>query len=50
MEWFPSGNPMGILGGGIAALLPAVLGAPAWLVPPLLVLAALWAGDWVTPR
>ncbi len=50
LEWFPSGNPMGILGGALSALLRAFFGEAAWLVPPLLMLAGLRAGDWLRPE
>lgn len=46
-EWFPSGNAMGMVGASLRALLRAFLGASAFLVPPLLVLAGLRSGEWL---
>ncbi|MDP2955446.1 MAG: DNA translocase FtsK 4TM domain-containing protein, partial [Longimicrobiales bacterium] len=46
-EWFPSGNAMGVVGGALDALLVAFLGASAFLVPPLLVVAGLRSGEWM---
>jgi S-DNA-T family DNA segregation ATPase FtsK/SpoIIIE len=47
--WFPSGNLVGMLGGAAQGLLRAVVGGAAPLVPTLLVLAGLWAGQWMSP-
>jgi len=49
MEWFPSGNAMGTVGGTVSALLGAFLGASRYLVPTLLVLAGLWVPGWMPP-
>ena len=48
-EWFPSGNMMGIVGGTLQGLSTALLGATAYLLPALVVLAALYLGEWVSP-
>lgn len=48
-EWFPSGNAMGVVGAALRALLGSFLGASAFLVPPLLVVAGLRAGEWLDP-
>lgn len=47
LEWFPSGNAMGVLGAALRALLWSFLGGAAFLVPPLLVVAGLRAGEWL---
>ena len=47
--WFPSGNMMGIVGGTLQGLLTAFLGATAYLVPALIVLAGVYVGGWMTP-
>ncbi|MEJ2540600.1 MAG: hypothetical protein P8188_11625 [Gemmatimonadota bacterium] len=47
-EWFPSGNLVGMLGGSVQGLLRALAGNGAVLVPVLLVLAGLWAGEWMS--
>ena len=49
-EWFPSGNAMGVVGGALRALLGAFFGVSAYLVPPLLVVAGLRAGEWMSPE
>ncbi len=46
-RWFPSGNAMGFVGGTLRALLRALLGVSAFLVPPLLALGGLRAGGWM---
>ncbi len=48
VEWFPSGNPMGVVGATVAALLGAFVGAARYLVPTLLVLGGLWAAGWLS--
>lgn len=47
MEWFPSGNAMGVVGGALQALLSSFVGGSSFLVPPLLVLGGLRAGEWM---
>ena len=42
---FPAGNAIGPVGGAVAAALWRALGVSAVLVPPLLVLGGLRAGD-----
>ncbi len=48
-EWFPSGNPMGVVGRSLRLLLVGFFGVAAWLVPGLLVLAGLRSGEWLSP-
>jgi S-DNA-T family DNA segregation ATPase FtsK/SpoIIIE len=48
-QWFPSGNMIGVLGGTIQGLLVAFVGGSAVLVPLLLGVGGLRAGDWVSP-
>ena len=48
-EWFPSGNMIGVLGGTLRGLLGAFVGLSAVLVPLLLAVAGLRAGDWLSP-
>ncbi|NNF12509.1 MAG: hypothetical protein HKN72_04775 [Gemmatimonadetes bacterium] len=48
-EWFPSGNMIGFLGGTLRGLLLAFVGVSAVLVPILLAVAGLRAGDWLSP-
>ena len=47
-EWFPSGNPMGVVGGTLKALLSAGIGVGAVLVPALLTLGGLFLGGWIS--
>lgn len=49
-EWFPSGNMIGVLGGTMRGLLVAFVGVSAVLVPLLLAVAGLRAGDWLSPE
>jgi S-DNA-T family DNA segregation ATPase FtsK/SpoIIIE len=49
-EWFPSGNPMGVVGATLRALMRAFLGVFAFLVPALVVLGGLRAGEWLAPK
>ena len=44
LEWFPSGNAMGVVGATLRALMSAFLGVFAFLVPALVVLGGLRAG------
>jgi len=48
-QWFPSGNMIGVLGGTLQGLLVAFVGGSAVLVPLLLGVGGLRAGDWVSP-
>ncbi len=48
-EWFPSGNPMGVLGGRLQALLLAGLGWSALVLPFLVGVGGVWVGGWLTP-
>lgn len=45
--WFPSGNVMGALGGIVGGWLAGALGVAAPLVPVLLGIAGLRAGEWL---
>ena len=47
-DLFPSGNPMGLLGGTLKALLVAGLGAGSAAVPMALALTAAWIGGWLS--
>lgn len=47
-EWFPSGNMMGILGATVRALLVTFSGAAAILIPALMTVVGLWAGEWIS--
>ena len=46
--WFPSGNFMGPVGGGLGALLIYYLGTASIFIPVLLTLAGLRSGDWLS--
>ena len=46
--WFPSGNFMGAVGGGLSALLIYYLGVASLLIPVLLALFGLRSGDWLS--
>ncbi|HSM61796.1 MAG TPA: DNA translocase FtsK [Longimicrobiales bacterium] len=48
MEWFPSGNAMGVVGATLRALLRALLGGFAFLVPSLVAVGGLRAGEWLS--
>ena len=50
MEWFPSGNMMGLAGGTVQGVLVAFLGVSALLAPMLLAVGGLRAGGWQSPR
>ena len=47
-EWFPSGNLVGVLGGGVQGLLRAFAGRGSVLIPLLLVPVGLRAGEWMS--
>jgi S-DNA-T family DNA segregation ATPase FtsK/SpoIIIE len=47
--WFPSGNLMGAVGGGLRAVLVYYLGVSSLFLPLLLALAGLRSGDWLSP-
>jgi DNA segregation ATPase FtsK/SpoIIIE, S-DNA-T family len=49
LDWFPSGNMMGMVGGTLHGLLTAFLGVTAFLVPVLVALAGLYLGGWIAP-
>lgn len=49
-EWFPSGNMIGVLGGTLRGLLVAFVGVSAVLVPLLVAVGGLRAGDWLSPE
>ncbi|MEX2471023.1 MAG: DNA translocase FtsK [Gemmatimonadota bacterium] len=49
VEWFPSGNMMGMVGGTLHGVLTAFLGGTAFLVPVLLLLAGVRLGEWIDP-
>ena len=46
--WFPSGNVLAAAGGTIRGLLTAFVGSTAILIPLLLTVAGLRAGDWLS--
>ena len=46
--WFPSGNILAAAGGAIRGILTAFVGGTAILVPLLLTVAGLRAGDWLS--
>ena len=46
-EWFPSGNPIGLLGGTLKALLVTLLGAGAVAVPMTLFGLGAWSAGWM---
>lgn len=46
--WFPSGNFMGLVGGGLHGILLHFLGISSFFLPVFLGLAGLRAGDWIT--
>jgi S-DNA-T family DNA segregation ATPase FtsK/SpoIIIE len=54
IEWFPSGNMVGPVGGTVRGLLTAFLGGSAFIVPGLLTFSGLrfggWLSDYWTPR
>ncbi len=45
--WFPSGNPVGVIGGALKSWLVSLLGGSAFLAPLLLVIAGLRSGHWM---
>jgi S-DNA-T family DNA segregation ATPase FtsK/SpoIIIE len=47
-EWFPSGNMFGVVGGTIRGLLVAFVGGSTVLVPLLIGVGGLRAGDWLS--
>ena len=49
-EWFPSGNMIGPVGGTLKGLLTAFVGGSAVLVPLLIGVGGLRAGDWLSPE
>jgi len=49
-EWFPSGNMIGLVGGTLKGLLTAFVGGSAVLVPLVIGVAGLWAGEWLSPE
>jgi S-DNA-T family DNA segregation ATPase FtsK/SpoIIIE len=48
-SWFPSGNFMGPVGGGLRALLVYYLGISSLFFPILLALGGLRSGEWLPP-
>ena len=48
--WFPSGNFMGVVGGGLQAVFFYFLGLSALVIPLLLTLGGLRSGDWISPQ
>ena len=50
MEWFPSGNAMGVVGATMRALLTAFLGSFAFLVPLMVAVGGVRAGEWLSPE
>jgi S-DNA-T family DNA segregation ATPase FtsK/SpoIIIE len=50
LELFPSGNAMGLVGATLRALLRALLGAFAILIPVLVAVGGLRAGEWLSPE
>ena len=49
VEWFPSGNMMGVVGGTVQGLLVAFLGVSALLAPMVVAVGGFRAGDWQSP-
>lgn len=49
LDWFPSGNIMGPMGGGLRGLLVHYVGVSAYFFPFFLALGGLRAGDWLSP-
>ncbi len=49
VEWFPSGNMMGMVGGTVHGILTAFLGGTAFLVPVLVLLGGVRLGEWIDP-
>jgi S-DNA-T family DNA segregation ATPase FtsK/SpoIIIE len=47
-DWFPSGNLMGTVGGGLQAILFYLLGLASLLIPILLGLSGMRSGDWLS--
>jgi S-DNA-T family DNA segregation ATPase FtsK/SpoIIIE len=47
-DWFPSGNFMGTVGGGLYAILFYLLGLASLLIPVLLGLSGMRSGDWLS--
>jgi S-DNA-T family DNA segregation ATPase FtsK/SpoIIIE len=46
--WFPTGNFMGLVGGGLQGILYYFFGLSSFLLPALLGLGGLRAGDWLS--
>ncbi|MGI9626155.1 MAG: DNA translocase FtsK, partial [Longimicrobiales bacterium] len=49
-EFFPSGNPMGVMGGTVKTLLVSLLGLGSIAVPFALGTMAAWIGEWINPQ
>jgi len=47
-QWFPSGNAMGVVGGTLRAILYRFFGGTSFLLPPVLALAGLRLGGWMS--
>ncbi|MDE3002730.1 MAG: DNA translocase FtsK [Gemmatimonadota bacterium] len=47
LEWFPSGNMIGVVGGTIRGLLVAFVGGSAVVVPVVIACLGLWSGEWM---
>ena len=50
VEWFPSGNVMGVVGESVRRALTALVGIAAFFFPGLLLLGGLGASDWISVR
>ncbi len=48
VEWFPSGNMMGVVGGTVQGVLTTLLGIAAFFLPFLLLLGGLRASEWLS--
>lgn len=49
VDWFPSGNMIGVVGGTIRGLLVAFVGGSAVMVPVVIGFLGLRAGEWIAP-
>ena len=50
LQWFPTGNMIGVVGGTIRTLLVTVLGGAAVMVPVVIIFVGLRFGHWIEPR
>ena len=50
VEWFPSGNVMGVVGETVRRVLTTIVGIAAFFIPSLLLLGGLRVSEWLSVR